>query len=121
LAQTNLLSTFPCDLIIYVVIEWLAYHYQVMPLRHLVLVVDPDSKTSPEKILERWSKRNLMKIHLWTDQDFLPNRITAKASMFDNNTGVMMHRVRQNNFYQKCIAHHRNQGREWLMLVDTGE
>ena len=103
------------------VIEWLAYHYQVMPLRHLVIVVDPDSKTSPLPILERWSARNLIKIQIWTDKDFIPAKITAKASMFDNNTQLMMHRVRQNNFYRKCINHHRVQGREWLMLVDTGE
>jgi hypothetical protein len=92
-----------------------------MPLRHLVLVVDPDSNTSPQKILDRWSERNLMKIELWTDKDFMPTKITATASMFDNNTKLMMHRVRQNNFYRKCVAYHRDQGQEWLMLVDTGE
>ncbi|CAB9505165.1 expressed unknown protein [Seminavis robusta] len=102
-------------------IEWLAYHYQVMPLRKLVLVIDPDSKTSPKRILARYNKRKLMSVKIWKDKDFMPTKITATVAQFDNNTALMMHRVRQNNFYRRCISHFRDAGQEWLMLVDTDE
>jgi hypothetical protein len=48
--------------------EWIAYHYFAMPLRHLVVTVDPRSRTSPVKILDRW--RPLMNITVWGDADF---------------------------------------------------
>ena len=51
-------------------IEWLAYHYHVLPLRHLVLTVDPHSRTDPQAILERWTPH--MEIEVWTDAHFLP-------------------------------------------------
>jgi Glycosyltransferase family 92 len=102
-------------------IEWLAYHHFVMPLRYLIVSIDPDSKTSPRAILDRWSSRSLMDIRIWKEEDFMPRHFTAKAHMFDNNTGLMMHRVRQNNFFRKCIAAQRTRKHEWVMLVDTDE
>lgn len=36
-------------------IEWLAYHYHTLPLRYLVIAVDPRSQTQPDKILQRWN------------------------------------------------------------------
>jgi hypothetical protein len=103
------------------VIEWLAYHHFVMPLRHLVIAIDPGSKTSPKKILNRWSKRDLMKIHIWTDKDYMPSKTNYKLGMYDNNTHLQAHRVRQANFYRRCNAFLRREGRDWLMFVDTGE
>ena len=103
------------------VIEWLAYHYFVMPLRHLVIAIDPTSKTSPRKILQRWSKPNLMNITIWKDRDYMAAKIVPKPGMFDNNLRLLKHRVRQMSFFRTCNAYLRRQGREWLMLVDTGE
>jgi len=34
--------------------EWLAYHYEVLPLRRLIVAVDPFSKTNPDKILDAY-------------------------------------------------------------------
>jgi len=102
-------------------IEWLAYHYHTMPLRYLIVAVDPDSKTSPRPILKRWSDRKLMNIFLWDDAKFMPAKIKTSAKTFDNNTELMMHRVRQNNFYFKCMRTFKARQREWLMLIDTDE
>jgi len=102
-------------------IEWLAYHYFVMPLRHIIVTIDEDSKTTPRKIFRRWSSRKMMNITYWTDKDYMPKKITATAADFENNTGLMMHRVRQNNFYRTCIPALRDMGLNWLMLVDTDE
>lgn len=102
-------------------IEWLAYHYFVLPLRNLIVVIDPESKTSPRNILDRWSSRGLMDIRIWKDEDFMPAKVTARPEMFDGNTQLMMHRVRQNNFLRRCIPTFRNRKREWVVLVDTDE
>jgi hypothetical protein len=51
-------------------VEWLAYHYQFMPLRRLIVAVDPKSKTSPADILNRYSSRGLINISIWNDSDF---------------------------------------------------
>jgi hypothetical protein len=85
-------------------IEWLAYHYHVMPLRYLIVAIDPDSKTSPIPILKRYKDSKRMSISIWDDAMFMPAKIHAKAGVFNNNTELMMHRVRQNNFYFKVSS-----------------
>ena len=35
--------------------EWIAYHSFSLPLRHLVVAVDPHSMTSPSEIISRWT------------------------------------------------------------------
>lgn len=102
-------------------IEWLAYHYHVMPLKHLIVAVDPDSKTSPINVLNRWTERDMMSINIWNDTHFMPKTIKGNLKMYDNNTELMMHRTRQNNFYFKCINTLRRRKEEWLMLIDTDE
>ena len=82
-------------------IEWLAYHYHVMPLRYLIVAIDPGSKTSPLPIFKRYKDRKLMTISVWNDTMFMPAKINSKPGIFNNNTELMMHRVRQNNFYFK--------------------
>ena len=55
-------------------IEWLAYHYYRLPLKRLIVAVDPTSKTSPSDILQRYQTRNLIHITQWSDSDFIPLR-----------------------------------------------
>jgi hypothetical protein len=52
----------------YWLIEWLAYHYHVLPLQHLVAAIDPNLKTSPRKILDSW--KGLMQIDIWEEKFF---------------------------------------------------
>ena len=129
-------------------IEWLAYHYHVMPLRRLIVAVDPNSKTSPTQILKRW--QFLMDITVWSDSDFMPakpkkrrlhkhhNVIThapKKAEPTIGKEAVDLHRKRQNNFYIKCMQHlqrerqqqetagqkKKDAAADWLHLTDTDE
>ena len=102
-------------------IEWLAYHYHVMPLRNIIIALDPEAKTSPRNILRRWSSRKLMNVTIWEDKHFMPSKIGGNLAYFGNNTGLMMHRARQGQFYRNCISTFRDRGMEWLMLVDTDE
>lgn len=54
--------------------EWIAYHYTVMPLRNLILALDP--KNSPEAIeriftlKERWEKMGLS-IRIWQKDSYV--------------------------------------------------
>jgi hypothetical protein len=62
-----------------------------------------------------------MNITVWKDEDIMPKKVKALPSAFDNNTGVMMHRVRQTNFIRKCVPALRKRNAKWVMLTDTDE
>jgi len=74
--------------------EWIGYHYSTLPLRHLVVGVDPLSKSSPADILRRWNKdtsgKNAdsdypemdMDIHMWGDEEIY--RGTNPETAFKN-------------------------------------
>jgi len=93
-------------------IEWLAYHWQTMPLRRLVVATDPRSRTSPTKILKRWEP--YMNITQWKDNDFFfPSYRTAVLRSTNNNNNnnntfqklTNLHRSRQRHFYVACMRH----------------
>ena len=60
-------------------IEFIAYHYQVLPLRHLVFFKDPKSTEDPLPILDRW--RPFMEITYWDSLDnltYVPSKAILK-------------------------------------------
>jgi len=107
----------------HVLIEWLAYHYHVLPLRHLIVAVDPRSITSPSEVLDRWRQHG-MTIEEWTDKDFMSSKLFSVAQHLAelNQTQVIeLHRARQREFYAKCMKRLKSQNRTWTMLTDTDE
>lgn len=52
--------------------EWLAYHYHVLPLRSIIVAVDPASRHQPDEILGRWPQMG-MEVDVWHDIDYLGN------------------------------------------------
>lgn len=106
-------------------IEWLAYHYHSLPLRYLVIAVDPRSQTSPLPILDRW--RGKMNIVAWTDVDFMSTVERDEAENvvrqhFGNLTNdLIRHRARQRLFYDKCMRKLKADGQSWSILTDTDE
>jgi hypothetical protein len=99
-------------------VEWLGYHYHAMPLRRLIVAVDPKSKTSPKRILDRYSSRSLMNITIWDDSDFL------SAQFFKSNENthpVSLHRTRQRRFNADCLRTLQSEGMSWIMNADTDE
>jgi hypothetical protein len=91
-------------------IEWLAYHYQVLPLRRLIVAVDPSSRTSPQSILKRYSRRNLMNITIWTNVSYYhPMEIQQSirhqthTQRKTSTTQEDMFRSRQRHFIQQCL------------------
>ncbi|CAB9522474.1 expressed unknown protein [Seminavis robusta] len=101
-------------------IEWLAYHYHVLPLRYLIVAVDPTSKTTPQHILDRWLFH--IKIQVWKDDDFVTRIPKFMRKLYHNNTQVLFHRHRQNSFYIKCMQELKRKGKvPWVQLTDTDE
>jgi hypothetical protein len=112
----------------HLLIEWLAYHYHTLPLRHLIISVDPRSRTSPRSILQRYD--HLMDIQEWSDEDFMnkteKEQAEAHASKYfrlqqNKDAALIQHRARQRLFYFKCMKHFKEQGRDWVVLIDTDE
>ena len=125
-------------------VEWLAYHYHVLPLRFLIVAVDPRSHTSPTTVLNRWrrlrqqryptnnynnnnatptSREEEMYIEEWTDEDILPPSLAHNT--IPHNATLQLkrdrHRVRQRLFYQKCLMYCKEHARTWVTLIDTDE
>lgn len=106
--------------------EWLAYHYFVLPLRHVILVRDPRSQTSPYEILERWKGR--ITFEEMTDEQFIPSRLrkrlnTTEAVKLGNshNPLVLLHRYRQQFFVMSCLKRLKQLGKTWVLLTDSDE
>jgi Glycosyltransferase family 92 len=103
-------------------IEWLAYHYTTLPLRRVIVAVDPRSQTSPTSILQRWTGR--MNITEWSEVDFMPPQIMDKHLHMDptDHDGLTdLFRQRQEHFYTRCMARLKYEGRTWTAFVDTDE
>ena len=93
--------------------EWLAYHYTVMPLRHLIVAVDPHSVTSPEPILDKYRELG-MDITVWGDNDYFCNCTSDET--------YRNYLRRQRLFYKHCLMEFKNRGNHtWTMMVDTDE
>jgi len=95
--------------------EWLAYHWLVLPLKYLVVAVDPTGTTSPESILKLWNSSNMgMDIVFWNDIDFdhwIDEELDEKHR----------HRARQQHLYYSCQKYHKERNRTWIALVDPDE
>jgi hypothetical protein len=125
-------NTFAACLLImddnHVLIEWLAYHYDMLPLRRLIVAVDPASQTSPSKILDRYRDRALMNITEWGDDDFMPKNHTQVRELLNksrkpqfSNPSVDLHRDRQSYFISQCLATLKEEGADWVIHIDTDE
>jgi len=111
-------------------VEWLAYHYFVLPLRHLIVAVDPRSSTSPDGILRTWQEHGGLDVQRWNDDDFMtgPEReeaVTRVKEYFGKDIldqpKLIVHRARQRLFYYKCMRHFKERDFGWVILIDTDE
>jgi hypothetical protein len=104
-------------------VEWLAYHYFLMPLRHLVLLPDTKSRTSPMDIVNKW--RQYLHIDVWNDDDFMNDSlrqfVTAKANSTHPGDGFLVHTHRQETFYRQCAIHLQKLNRTWTIFSDVDE
>jgi hypothetical protein len=95
----------------HLLVEWLAYHYFVMPLRHVVVSPDPLSSTSPMEVLERW--KPYMTVEVWNNTLNLNTTNTLKGHVENGK--------RQVQFYKECGLYLRSMNRTWTMFTDVDE
>ncbi len=118
--------------------EWLAYHWLTLPLKYLLVAIDPTGTTSPRHILEKWGAQNDNKssnsttaststmnmnmnlttmgieIEIWDDVDYdhwINEELDEKHK----------HRDRQKRFLADCELYHKEKGRSWLAVIDPDE
>lgn len=99
--------------------EWLAYHYHVLPLRHLILANDKRSKLSPTPILDMFREELGMNIIEWTDEDFM--NMTALLPNATAHATRERHLIRQRRFLEKCVERLHHAGHHWTACYDTDE
>ena len=95
-------------------VEWLAYHYHFLPLRRLIIAVDPASRTSPKAILDRYSRNKLIDVTLYND-----TYLFREIEQVENK--VYLHRLRQSALVTYCLKQMKDENRTWVALVDTDE
>jgi len=104
-------------------IEWLAYHYHNANLRHLIITPDPNSRTSPSKVLDRW--RDRITIEEWNETRFLSSdfeKEVHKSSYGNEKLEVLKnHRHRQQYFNLECMKELKRQNYGWTILIDSDE
>ena len=105
-------------------IEWLAYHYQVLPLRRLIVAIDPRSETMPTEIMDRYRNRGLMKITEWQEEDFMPPHLLGMHAHVSENDEWGLKNLyieRQLQFYNRCMAYLKHENITWTAMIDTDE
>jgi len=108
-------------------IEWLAYHFHTVNLRHVIVTNDPGSLTSPMPVFDRW--KDLMDIQVWTDEDFIPHdfeqdlyrRIHGSDGREKRDPQLQNYLSRQNSFNLQCLKEHKRRNHGWTMVIDTDE
>lgn len=104
--------------------EWLAYHYFALPLRTLIVAVDPYSLTKPTHVLDLWRKYQGMTILEWTDDDFLPYNHSSRYYQSHETHEELhaKHVFRQSTFYKQCAHHLKvHYNASWTAFIDTDE
>jgi hypothetical protein len=99
-----------------------AYHYHVLPLRYLIVAVDPRSKTSPTALFNRWRAQGVY-IQEWNDRDFWRPDLELKPIPDDAElqTKRDRHRGRQKYFYRSCLVALKKANRTYVTLNDSDE
>lgn len=107
--------------------EWLAYHYTFLPLRRLIVVIDPLSHTDPKPIFDAYGSIG-MNISIWADDLFWVdggNDYEKKNFQITNETvhEDLRHRsrYRQKVFYKSCMQQLHDEKRSWTLFIDTDE
>jgi len=109
--------------------KWLAYHWYALPLRHLTVLVDEESRTSPIEILNRW--RDRIDVRVWNENDENDNYNNNATATNDRRQKQRTQqanaadrvRIVQNRFLQDCMRYYKLEldWQGWIALVDTDE
>ncbi|GAX13750.1 hypothetical protein FisN_30Lh036 [Fistulifera solaris] len=99
--------------------EWLAYHYTVLPLRHVVIAVDPHSVQDPAPILQRWQP--YLRYTIWQNGDDSLRQNENKQEQQHHHHHHHALVQRQKEFIKKCSEYLKHEGAQWTAFIDTDE
>ncbi|KAI2496644.1 hypothetical protein MHU86_17847 [Fragilaria crotonensis] len=119
-------------------LEWLAYHYTVLPLSHLMVAIDPNSQKTDRimEILGTWQEKIHIKAYRndteWLD---LPWDYGYSRNIRQPDGKLMkwytekwpevyagqVHKRRQNYFCVHCMRYMKERGMDWTILTDSDE
>jgi hypothetical protein len=110
--------------------EWIAYHYTVLPLRHLVIGSDIGNHQDPSIVLDRWktSKQSLnLDIHVVDLADILRTAndttlLTRNVNHTDSQEQAHHSFIqRQKAFVSYCSQLLQGRGVKWTTYIDSDE
>eukprot|EP00547_Thalassionema_nitzschioides_P000047 CAMPEP_0194209416 /NCGR_PEP_ID=MMETSP0156-20130528/7550_1 /TAXON_ID=33649 /ORGANISM="Thalassionema nitzschioides, Strain L26-B" /LENGTH=586 /DNA_ID=CAMNT_0038936585 /DNA_START=39 /DNA_END=1796 /DNA_ORIENTATION=- len=121
-------------------IEWLAYHYTVLPLEDLMVAIDPHSNHPDQivSILDQWSPYMNITIlrndsiylsevpfdKAWKRKYYLNGKFNPfhrKENRDSTEYASQEHKRRQNIFTAYCHRNFHLQGKDWNINLDTDE
>jgi hypothetical protein len=99
-------------------LEWVAYHYTVLPLSSLIIGFDPkssnDSIAEYHAMSENWKDAVGLPIKIWPVNE-LPKMNISSRKMANQA-------MQQRDFVNSCVHHFIDEGKEnWVILTDTDE
>lgn len=112
--------------------EWLAYHYTILPLRRLIVGVDPSSNTDPQQIFDMYATIGI-NITVWRNHSYWIDgkRFHEKKEFHpDEEFYKLEHSYRyehdrlvyhQKVFYTQCLRTLKREKRSWTTVIDTDE
>lgn len=96
--------------------EWVAYHYWALPLRSLVVYVDPHSRTHPRDILQKWE--SVIDVTYWDSVTDIGLPVSHLNSTKKEQVKTL---ARQNAFLGACARNLRQRHKTWTLLADVDE
>lgn len=105
--------------------EWLAYHYETLPLRRLIVGLDPFSVTDPTPIFDAY--RNIgLNITLWRDHEYMYNGSKTWERSFAHRNANDAEKFkgylwRQRVLLLSCTRQLQRENRTWTTFLDTDE
>lgn len=106
--------------------EWLAYHYTVLPLRHVFVGSDEGNKQNPEDVLSRWvTAETGLEYWIVNATEFVNrhpqtgNQRKKYANEHEEAHHLFVHR--QRSFITTCVEFMKAQGLRWVTFIDTDE
>lgn len=95
--------------------EWVAYHYTVLPLRHLIVGSDVNSTEDPMDVMKRWNETDLV-YQVWYGNEIV------EGLQYKYGDGIKNYIERQSNFYSLCMQYFHKKGNlGWVALSDSDE
>lgn len=100
-------------------IEWMAYHYHVLPLRRIIIGVDAGSISYPLELAKRYADR--MKVTLWPKDVFASDQDVHVSERKKNMDAANQYIRRQTLFLRKCALQLKQEKRGWTIFIDPDE